>query len=71
MHLALIKNDLFGARRCILLYPSNIGLWVFVNLLDKIFFFQDTAAGSATAGAIILIGLMAIILMMKKRFVIL
>lgn len=44
---------------------------MFVNLLDKTFFFQDTAAGSATAGAIILIGLMAIILVMKKRFVIL
>lgn len=47
----------------------------FVNVREfirkEIFFFQDTAAGSATAGAIILFGLMAIILVMKKRFVIL
>lgn len=46
----------------------------FVNVREfirKEIFFQDTAAGSATAGAIILFGLMAIILVMKKRFVIL
>lgn len=43
------------------------------EFLDKNinFFFQDTAAGSATAGAIILIGIMVFILVMKKRFVIL
>lgn len=42
------------------------------EFLDKnIIFFQDTAAGSATAGAIILIGLMVFILVMKKRFAIL